>query len=106
MYEAGDTACENVLTASAKIEGTTVIKFASANYMVQEICFFLEKLGVKIDGIGTSTLTVHGVKEINKNIEYTNSEDPIESMMFLSAAAIVTDSTTNYHSLPYRFPHT
>lgn len=91
MYEAGDTACENVLTASAKIEGTTIIKFASANYMVQEICFFLEKLGVEIDGIGTSTLTVHGVKEINKDIEYTNSEDPIESMMFISAA-IATDS--------------
>lgn len=102
MYEAGDTACENVLTASAKIEGTTTIKFASANYMVQEICFFLEKLGVKIDGIGTSTLTVHGVKEINKNIEYTNSEDPIESMMFLSAA-IVTDSQLTISRCPIDF---
>lgn len=91
MYEAGDTACENVLTAVSKIEGTSIIKFASANYMVQEICFFLEKLGVKIEGIGTSTLVVHGIKEINKNIEYYNSEDPIESMMFISAA-IATDS--------------
>lgn len=91
MYESGDTACENVLTAAALIEGDTTISFASANYMVQEICFFLEALGVKIDGIGTATLTVHGIKEINKNIEYWNSEDPIESMMFISAC-IVTDS--------------
>lgn len=91
MYESGDTACENILTASALIEGKTVISFASANYMVQEVCFFLEALGVKIDGIGTSTLTVHGIKEIKKDIEYWNSEDPIESMMFISAA-IVTDS--------------
>ena len=69
MYESGDTACENVLTAASLINGTTIINFASANYMVQEICFFLEALGIKIDGIGTATLTVHGIKEINKNIE-------------------------------------
>ena len=69
MYESGDTACENVLTAAALIEGTTKISFASANYMVQEVCFFLEALGVKIDGIGTANLTVHGIKEINKNID-------------------------------------
>jgi len=102
MYESGDTACENILTASSLVEGKTTISFASANYMVQEICFFLEKLGVKIDGIGTSTLTVHGVKEINTNLEYWNSEDPIESMMFISAC-IVTDSRLTITRCPIDF---
>ncbi len=102
MYESGDTACENVLTACALIEGTTTINFASANYMVQEVCFFLEVLGVKIDGIGTSSLTVHGIKEINKNVEYWNSEDPIESMMFISAC-IVTDSKLTITRCPIDF---
>ena len=102
MYESGDTACENVLTASAKIEGTTTISFAGANYMVQEVCFFLEALGVKIEGIGTSTLTVHGVREINKIVEYWNSEDPIESMMFISAA-IITDSKLTITRCPIDF---
>ena len=102
MYEAGDTACENVLTAVAKINGKTTISFASANYMVQEICFFLEKLGAKIEGIGTSTLTIHGVKDINMDVEYSNSEDPIESMMFISAA-IVTDSTLTITRCPIDF---
>jgi len=102
MYESGDTACENVLTACAKIEGITTISFASANYMVQEVCFFLEALGVKIEGIGTSTLVVHGVKEINKNIEYWNSEDPIESMMFISAA-VITDSELTITRSPIDF---
>jgi len=102
MYEAGDTACENILMAASKIEGVTTISFASANYMVQEICFFLEKLGVKIEGIGTSTLTVHGVREINQNVEYYNSEDPIESMMFISAA-IVTDSELTITRCPIDF---
>lgn len=102
MYEAGDTACENILTACAKIEGKTTIRFASANYMVQEICFFLEKLGVRIEGIGTSTLVVHGIKDINTDIEYYNSEDPIESMMFISAA-IVTDSELSITRCPIDF---
>ena len=102
MYESGDTACENILSAAALIPGDTVISFASANYMVQEICFFLETLGVKIDGIGTSTLTVHGVNEINKNVEYWNSEDPIESMMFISAC-IVTDSKLTITRCPIDF---
>ncbi|MEK7088716.1 MAG: UDP-N-acetylglucosamine 1-carboxyvinyltransferase [Patescibacteria group bacterium] len=102
MYESGDTACENVLTASALIPGETIISFASANYMVQEICFFLEILGVKIDGIGTCTLTVHGIEEINQNVEYWNSEDPIESMMFISAC-IVTDSRLTITRCPIDF---
>jgi len=83
MYESGDTACENVLTASAKINGITTISFASANYMVQEVCFFLEALGVKIDGIGTSTLTVHGVKEIDKNIRSARNTVRITSRQIL-----------------------
>lgn len=102
MYEAGDTACENILTAAAKIKGTTTISFASANYMVQEICFFLEALGVRVDGIGSSTLVVHGVPDINKDIEYYNSEDPIESMMFISAA-VVTDSELTITRCPIDF---
>ncbi|MEK7071403.1 MAG: UDP-N-acetylglucosamine 1-carboxyvinyltransferase [Patescibacteria group bacterium] len=102
MYEPGDTACENTLTAAALIPGKTTINFASANYMVQEICFFLEKLGVKIEGIGTGTLVVHGLKEINMDVEYSNSEDPIESMMFISAA-IVTHSRLMIKRCPIEF---
>ncbi|OGI63500.1 UDP-N-acetylglucosamine 1-carboxyvinyltransferase [Candidatus Nomurabacteria bacterium RIFCSPLOWO2_01_FULL_41_21] len=102
MYEAGDTACENVLTAASLIPGKTTINFASANYMVQEVCFFLESLGVKIDGVGTCNLTVHGVSEINKDVEYYNSEDPIESMMFISAA-IITKSNLKITRIPIDF---
>lgn len=102
MYETGETACENILFAAALIPGKTTISFMSNNYMVQEVCFFLETLGVKIEGIGTSTLTVHGVKEINKDVGYSNSEDPIESMMFI-AAGIVTDSHLTVTRAPIDF---
>lgn len=102
MYESGDTACENIISASALIPGKTEISFASANYMVQEICYFLERMGVKIEGIGTSTLTIHGMKEINRDVEYWNSEDPIESMMFISAC-IVTESELTIKRCPIEF---
>ncbi|MFA6524036.1 MAG: UDP-N-acetylglucosamine 1-carboxyvinyltransferase [Candidatus Paceibacterota bacterium] len=91
MYESGDTACENAIMLASKINGRTTIECASGNYMVQEMCFFLQTLGVKIQGIGTGTLIIDGIKDINKNVEYSNSEDPIESMMFISSA-IATDS--------------
>jgi UDP-N-acetylglucosamine 1-carboxyvinyltransferase len=102
MYEAGDTPAENALIAAALIPGITTIKFTSSNYQVQEVCFFLEECGVKIDGIGTSTLTVHGIKSINKKIEHTNSEDPIESMTLITAA-IATDSKLTIARCPIDF---
>ena len=102
LYEASDTATENLLIAAALIPDTTVLRFTPPNYQVQEVCFFLEKCGVKIDGIGTSTLTIHGMREINTAVEYHNSEDPTESMMFI-AAAIVTNSTLSIARCPIDF---
>lgn len=87
LFESGDTATENVLLAAAQIPSKTVVKFASANYMVQDLCFFLEKLGVKIKGIGTMTLEIEGISSINKDVTYEISEDPIEAMFFISIAA-------------------
>ncbi len=94
LYESGDTVTENAIMAAALIPGVTVIKFASANYQVQDLCFFLQELGVNIDGVGTTTLTIHGVKEINKNVTYYLAEDPIDSMFFVSVAAITKSSIT------------
>lgn len=91
MYESGDTATENLLILAAKIPGKTALRMASANYQIECLCHFLEKLGVKIEGIGTTTMIVHGVKSINKDVEYHNIEDPIESMMWFTAA-IMTKS--------------
>ncbi len=48
--------------AAAGYDGETTIRNASPNYMVQDVCFYLEKLGVKIDGIGTTVLKIRGVE--------------------------------------------
>jgi UDP-N-acetylglucosamine 1-carboxyvinyltransferase len=92
MYEMGDTATENILFAAALTKGKTIIRFASSNYMVQDVCLFLNKLGVKVEGIGTSTLTVHGVDDINKRVRYTPAEDPLEAMLLISAATLTNSS--------------
>jgi UDP-N-acetylglucosamine 1-carboxyvinyltransferase len=102
LSERGDTVTENVLMAAALNDGVTIIRNASPNYMVQDLCFYLEKLGVKIEGIGTTTLTVHGVRDINKNVEYAPAEDPIEVMSFI-AAAIVTKSEITIERAPIEF---
>jgi UDP-N-acetylglucosamine 1-carboxyvinyltransferase len=49
-------------------------------------------LGVKIEGIGTTTLVVHGKPQISKTVSFYLSEDPIESMLFLSLAATTNSS--------------
>jgi len=88
--------------AAALYPGTITIRNASPNYMVQDVCFYLQKLGVKIDGIGTTVLRVTGLKEIRKNVEYAPSEDPIEAMSFI-AAAVVTDSEITIARAPIEF---
>ena len=102
LYESGDTTTENILMAAALTPGITTIKMASANYMVQDLCFYLEKLGVKIEGIGSSTLKVHGVESIRKNVTYYPAEDPVEAMTFI-AAAVVTNSSITIKRSPIEF---
>lgn len=102
LYESGDTTTENILMAAARFEDETIIKMASANYMVQDLCLFLKKLGVKIEGIGTSTLKVRGVNRIKKNITYSPSEDPVEAMTFI-AAAVTTNSKITIKRSPIEF---
>jgi UDP-N-acetylglucosamine 1-carboxyvinyltransferase len=88
--------------AAARHEGTTVIRNASPNYMVQDLCFFLERLGVRIDGIGTTTLVVHGRAHIDVDVDYAPSEDPIEAMSLI-AAAVVTHSSITICRAPIEF---
>lgn len=102
MYESGDTATANAIMAAALIPGTTVLKYASANYQIQELCFFLEKLGVTFDGIGTTTLAIHGRKRLEQNTTYTLSEDPTDVMFYL-AATIVTRSSITIRRCPIHF---
>ncbi len=94
LYESGDTVTENAVMLASITPGVTTIKMASANYQVQEVCYFLKKLGVRIEGIGTTTLKVYGKKVLSKKVEYYLTEDPIESMFFIAVAATTNSSIT------------
>ncbi|RRD48009.1 UDP-N-acetylglucosamine 1-carboxyvinyltransferase [Tessaracoccus sp. OH4464_COT-324] len=102
LIERGDTVTENVLMSAARTKGTTVIRNASGNYMVQDLCFFLQALGVGIEGVGTTTLKISGVEEIDVDVEYHISEDPIEAMSLLTAG-IVTKSEMTVQRCPIEF---
>jgi UDP-N-acetylglucosamine 1-carboxyvinyltransferase len=102
LTERGDTVTENALMAAARLDSVTVIRNASSNYMVQDLCFFLEALGVTVEGVGTTTLTVHGRPDIDVAVDYAPSEDPIEAMSLL-AAAIVTGSEITIRRAPIEF---
>lgn len=99
LYEQGNTVTNNALLAAARTPGTTTIQGASADYMVQDLCFFLQKLGVKIKGIGSSILEVTGVPVIKKNVTYAPTEDPIEAMFFISTA-VTTNSRLTIKRVP------
>jgi UDP-N-acetylglucosamine 1-carboxyvinyltransferase len=70
--------------------------------MVQDLCFYLQKLGVEVDGIGSTTLRVTGRERIDVDVDYSPSEDPIEAMSLLTAA-IVTRSEITICRVPIEF---
>ncbi|MBB3081897.1 helix-turn-helix domain-containing protein [Geodermatophilus sabuli] len=102
LTERGDTVTENALLAAARADGTTTIRNASSNYMVQDLCLYLQLLGVGIEGLGTTTLTVHGQPVLDADVDYTISEDPVEAMSLLTAG-IVTGSELTVTRTPIEF---
>ena len=88
--------------AASLFPGKTTIVGASPNYMVQDLCFYLQKLGVKIEGIGTTNLTIYGLEDIDEEVEYWPSEDPIEAMSFITAG-IATNSEIEIKRVPIEF---
>ncbi len=102
MYESGDTPTENAVMAAVLAPGKSIIRMASANYMVQDLCYFLRQAGAKIQGIGSTTLIIQGVKKLKSAVKYSIMPDPIAAMTFLSAA-IVTGSHLTIKNCPMDF---
>ncbi len=81
------TGTENLLMAAVLAEGTTVLENAAREPEVTDLANCLNKMGAKITGIGTDTLSIEGVESL-KGIEYTAIPDRIETGTYLAAAAI------------------
>jgi len=81
------TGTENLLMAAVLAEGTTTLENAAREPEVTDLVNFLNKMGAKISGVGTDTLTIEGVKSL-KGTTYKVVPDRIETGTFLVAAAI------------------
>ncbi len=81
------TGTENLLTAAVLADGETVLENAAREPEVDDLANMLNKMGAKISGIGTDTLTVIGVKSLH-GCEHRVMPDRIESATFLVAAAM------------------
>jgi len=87
------TATENVLMAATLAKGTTTIHNAAQEPEISDLCNCLNTMGAKISGIGTSTLTIEGVKSLN-GVKHSVCPDRIEAGTYLVAAAITSGSIT------------
>jgi len=102
MYESGDTATENTIMAASLIEGKTIIHFASSNYMVRDLGYFLQQAGAKIRGLSSFKIEVEGVNELKPVKDYPIMPDPIEAMTLISIA-ITTQSNLKIIGCPIDF---
>ena len=80
-------ATENVLSAAVLARGTTVLENCAQEPEIVDLALCLQTLGAKIDGIGTSTLTIEGVERLHGG-RYAVQADRIETGPFLVAAAM------------------
>lgn len=99
MPEFSVTGTENVILASVLNQGQVKINIAAAEPSVQDLCWFLTSLGAKIEGIGTHTLTISGVKKL-KGGQYYIMPDPIETGTFISLAGVTKSHFTIEHAAP------
>ena len=81
------TGTENLLMAAVLADGETVLENAAREPEVSDLANFLLGLGAKIDGIGSSTLTVQGVTSLG-GTQYSVLPDRIETGTYLVAAAL------------------
>ncbi len=88
LPELSVTGTENAIMAATLAAGTTEIHLAAAEPHVQDLCNFLNKMGAKINGIGTNTLKIKGVKAL-KGTKYSITGDYLEAGTF-AAAAVAT----------------
>ena len=81
------TGTENLLMAAALAKGETVLENAAREPEVVDLAAFLVQMGAKINGAGSSTIRIQGVKSLSKT-NYAVLPDRIETGTYLVAAAM------------------
>ncbi|MCU0626148.1 MAG: UDP-N-acetylglucosamine 1-carboxyvinyltransferase [Gemmatimonadaceae bacterium] len=87
LDEPSVTGTENALCAAVLAKGTTVLRNAASEPHVQDLCHFLVAMGARIEGIGTNTITIHGVDRLHA-ATHRIGPDHIEVGSFIGLAAV------------------
>lgn len=87
LDEAGVTATENAIMGAVTARGTTYLRNAASEPHVQELCLLLNRMGARIDHIGSNVLRIEGVTRL-KGAEFTIGPDYMEVVSFIGAAAV------------------
>ena len=87
LKEFSVTATEILMMLAALTKGKTKIEIAAAEPQVQDLGFFLKKMGAEVEGIGTHTILIEG-KEKLAGSEFKICPDPLEAGTFLVALAL------------------
>ena len=89
-------ATENLVMAAVRAKGTTVIDNAAREPEIADLCQLLNKMGAKIEGSGSSTLSIEGVPDAGSlhEAEHTVIPDRIEAATYLTALGIAGGEMT------------
>lgn len=93
LDEASVTGTANIVLAAVMAEGTTTIYNAACEPYLQQLCKMLNRMGAKISGIGSNSLTIKGVKELG-GTEHRCLPDMIEIGSFIGLAAMTNSEIT------------
>jgi UDP-N-acetylglucosamine 1-carboxyvinyltransferase len=97
------TTTENFVLCAVAAAGTSTLTNAASEPHVQEFCRFMAMMGARIEGIGTSKLTVHGGAPLTGG-EFRFDEDFHEITTFLALGAITGGEVQVRNSAPEQFP--
>jgi UDP-N-acetylglucosamine 1-carboxyvinyltransferase len=86
-------ATENLVMAATLAEGTTILDNAAREPEVVDLCRMLVAMGARIEGIGSSTLTIEGVERLG-GTDWETCPDRIEAGTYLIAAALTGGDVT------------
>jgi UDP-N-acetylglucosamine 1-carboxyvinyltransferase len=99
LDEASVTGTENAIMAAVLAEGTTIIRHAACEPHVQDLCKMLNAFGAQIEGVGSNTLTIHGVDRLSGG-EFTVGADYMEVGSYIALAAVTGGELLIRHAAP------
>lgn len=97
------TTTENFVLCAVSAQGESTLTNAASEPHVQEFCRFMQMVGARIDGIGTSRITVHGGAQLGGGT-FRFAEDFHEITTFLALGAITGGDVVVRNTAPENFP--